>query len=133
MLLSKPCGKGQVCNSVWRSFFAHGPGQRENVLNFSGFPMCSPNELHESPRYTIRQRISPLNQEKRLWNIVGKVVIDSETVRKYHVSACKEPTGHWALVGVHVDDRTVFFDKKILEALLPEWYDDPAAWESPIH
>lgn len=79
----------------------------------------------------MKQLLPPLNQEKRLWNVVGKIAIDAETIRKYHVSACKEPTGQWALVGVHIDDRTDYFDKKILEPSV-EWHDDPTAWESPI-
>ena len=80
-----------------------------------------------APMATKKQPLPPLNQEKRFWNVVGKVAADSETTRKYHVSACKEPTGQWALVGIHVDDRIIYFDKNILEPTPMEWYDDPAA------
>lgn len=90
-------------------------------------------EIDWTPTATMNRPLPPLNQEKRLWNVIGKIVVDPETPRKYHVSACKEPDGRWVLVGIHVDDRTIYFDKKILEPPPLEWYDDPSVWESPIH
>lgn len=83
------------------------------------------------PTATMNQSLPPLNQEKRLWNVIGEVFVDPETTRKYHVSACKESDGSWVLVGLHIDDGALYFDKKTFQPPPMEYYDD-SMWELPV-
>ncbi len=117
---------------VYRSFFPLTPEQHwgteteaiqyaeQQIRESLGWPKDREIVWVEPPEATIKIIEPPLDTDKRLWNVIGNVVVDENTTKKYHVSCCK--VWGWHMFQRTVDGRMEFIDCNILKPI--EFYYD---------